>query len=436
MRPRTSDQRPGGSRHAALALAFLLAGLAASTRADTSRVKTGRGTFLVEIAAEDLVARGEGDDLVLVGPGDEELRLRPDPERPEGASREPILTIRRGGRPVATIRRISTAQVQVQPTAVGPGRTILGGGRMGAAWTLAITPDGKTLASGHQGSLRVWDLAARTERFNVPVPKIVRRVALTPDGSTIASTEYTFADGKPVGNVVVRDGKTGEVRKVGKPVETGLHGVAIDHDGKVIVSSSWGEADIHVWDAATAGEVGTLKGHTGAVATIAYSPDGKALASAGDTTVRLWDVDSGTVRKVFRGHTKSVESVAFSGDGKTLASGGGDETARAWDVATGRLLATVECDDPVLAVAISPDGKSIASASARWGNGFYDQSPAEVQVWDVATSRRIAKLPDQPSQVFSMVYTPDGKSLITASLSGAVIVWDLAAFGPKADAPK
>ncbi len=430
MRPRTSDRGPAF----ALALALLLAGLANSSRGDTTRVKTGRGTFLVEIDAPDLAARGDGDDLVLVGPGDEELRLRLEPERPEGSSREPVMTIRREGRPVVTIRRISTARVQ--PTASGPGRTILGGGGLGPAWALAITPDGKTLASGHQGSLRVWDLATRTERFGVPVPKIVRRVAFTPDGSTIASAEYTFVGGKPVGNVVVRDGKTGEARRMGKPVDTGLHGVAIDHEGKVIVSSSWGEADMHVWDAATAGEVGTLKGHTGAVSTIAYSPDGKTLASAGDTTVRLWDVDTGTVRKIFRGHTKSVESLAFSADGKTLASGGGDDTARAWDVATGKLLATIECDDPVLAVAISPDGKAIASASARWGNGFYGQAPAEVQVWDVASSRRLAKLPDQPNQVFGMVFTPDGKSLITASLSGAVIVWDLAEFRAGAGAPK
>ena len=80
-------------------------------------------------------------------------------------------------------------------------------------------------------------------------------------------------------------------------------------------------------------------------------------------------------------------------------------------------------------MAISPDGKTWSPPpAARWGDGFYGRAPAEVQVWDVATGKPVITLPTQPNQVFAMVFTPDGKSLITASLSGAVTIWDLAAF--------
>jgi WD40 repeat protein len=407
--------------------------LASTARCDTFRVTTNRGTYLVEVSAPDVTVKGDGDDLVVSRFKGDEVRLKLEVDRAERNSKEPVLTLQREGKVIVSARRVSSGPAS--PTPSTPGRTILGGRASSSAWSLAISPDGKTLVSGSQGFIRVWDLPSLTERFNVPTGKTVRRVALTPDGSSIASVEYAFNAGKAIGNVVIRDGKTGETRRVLAAVEA-IHGVAISPDGKVIVSSSWSERDIRVWSAEQVEQVGTLKGHSGVVGTIIYSSDGKTLASAGDTTVRLWDVDTGAVRQILRGHQGSVESVSLSGDGKVVASCGFDETARAWDAATGKLLATFQHDDPVLSVAVSPDGKTVASASGRWGSGFYGQAPAEVQVWDVAASKPIATLPKQPNQVFAMVFTPDGKSLITASLSGAVTIWDLASFQEDNGSPK
>src|SRR5262245_45484368 len=85
---------------------------------------------------------------------------------------------------------------------------------------------------------------------------------------------------------------------------------------------------------------GTLKGHTKAVVCVAYSPDGKTLASGSlDTTVKLWDVRTGKERATLKGHTDKVWSVAFSPDGKTLASGSHDKTIKLWDVQTGKVRA-------------------------------------------------------------------------------------------------
>jgi WD40 repeat protein len=106
--------------------------------------------------------------------------------------------------------------------------------------------------------------------------------------------------------------------------------VAFSPDGKTLASGS-DDNTIKLWDVATGKEQATLKGHTAWVASVAFSPDGKTLASGGDTTVRLWDME-GKELATLKGHTKGVNSVAFSPDGKTLASGSQDKTIKLWDV--------------------------------------------------------------------------------------------------------
>lgn len=136
--------------------------------------------------------------------------------------------------------------------------------------------------------------------------------------------------------------------------------------------------EVQLWDIAAGQRTRAFTGHTGHVLTVAFSPDGKLLASGGnDTTVRLWDVATGQSLAKLTGHTKAVYCVKFSPDGKTLVSGG-DETIRLWDVATGKSLwksNTVW----VQSVAFSPDGKTLVSA----GDGN------QVQLWDAATGKKL-----------------------------------------------
>jgi WD40 repeat protein len=162
----------------------------------------------------------------------------------------------------------------------------------------------------------------------------------------------------------------------------------------------------------------TLGGHTTTVWTIAFSPDGKQLASsAGGYAIKLWDIASGVLLQALTGHTSVVSSILFSSNGKLLASASFDHTIRLWDAASGALLHTLE-GHPSFAqlIAFSPNGKLLASTSRD----------NDIKLWDTASGVLLQTLKRHLSTVTAVAFSPDGRLLVSASYSNALALWETA----------
>src|SRR5262249_52469786 len=152
-------------------------------------------------------------------------------------------------------------------------------------------------------------------------------------------------------SVKVWDAQTGERLLSVDGHSGGVQSVAFSPDGKYLASSSvgigpgsiQGEAQVKVWDAQTGRELSghTGKGFHGAVTRVIFSPDGKRLASAShEKTVDVWDAQTGRETVTLKGHSGYIRSIVFSPDGKRLASASDDNTVKVWDAQTGQELLT------------------------------------------------------------------------------------------------
>jgi hypothetical protein len=195
-----------------------------------------------------------------------------------------------------------------------------------------------------------------------------------------------------------------------------INSVAFSPDGKMLASAS-SDQTIRLWEVASGESRRELPGHAGAFNNVAFSPDGKMLASASfDDTIRLWEVASGESHRELKGHSDPIWSVAFSPDGKILASASLDSTIRLWEVTSGESRRELKGHTSyVVGVAFSPDGKMLASASLD----------GTIRLWDAASGESHRELIGHTDDVNSMAFSPDGKMLASASSDQTIWLWDL-----------
>ncbi|KAF7977773.1 hypothetical protein HWV62_2657 [Athelia sp. TMB] len=194
--------------------------------------------------------------------------------------------------------------------------------------------------------------------------------------------------------------------------------VAFSPDGRHIASGSE-DGTVHIWDAETSLlAAGPIRGHTGPVRSVSFSPDGHKVASGSDDrTVCIWDGETGALAAgPFLGHTGDVLSVAFSPDGRQVASGSGDCSVRIWNTEAGAPAAGPfeGHTGGVNSVAFSPDRRKIASGS----------SDETIRVWDVEIGTLVAgPFTGHTHRVRSVVFSPDGRHVASGSDDRTVCIW-------------
>jgi eukaryotic-like serine/threonine-protein kinase len=292
-----------------------------------------------------------------------------------------------------------------------------------AVFGLAYHPAGTRIASsGQAGLIDVWDVATGTlVRSLRGHTGTVYCVAYSPDGKRLASGDgcppWEHVDHlRTPGIVRVWEEATGHESLVLRGHTQNVMGVSFSPDGHRLATVSGGvlavplvaakPGELMIWEAKDGALVRTLRGHEGPLTTVAYSPDGRTLAtSSWDRTIMLWDARDGTRRSSLSAHQDWVCHVAFDGSGQRLATAGADGAVRLWDVASGRSLGTFHGHTQnVTCVAFDPIGNRLASASS-------DQT---VKVWDSSASREAISWRGR-GPVVRLAFFPDSRRLILGS---------------------
>jgi eukaryotic-like serine/threonine-protein kinase len=443
------------------------------------RVKTPEGTLVIKVDDPAVAIRIDGDVVVIGSAGPQEIRLRAGRHHVQAIKdgkpvRDQLVTIARGGKEIVNVdfelaETPMTARNDRQPSMSAPSshvnQCMVCHGNASAlkadaplpsnhppldapptsvsvrknsapawgpsaararamVWSLAYSPDGRSLAIGQQGIdrppsvLRIWDIAQRREVAWFPHPVGYRSVAFSSDGRTLAAGNF---DGNLSTLVLGDKWKIQTSENQGSPINT----LAFLPGGKTVAAGDWdGWVRFHGPDSLANGR--PLK-YSGKIWSLDVSPDGSTLAVGGEgNTIQVYDVPTRRLKATLEGHPQAVQAIDFSPDGKLLASAGG-YTVKIWDTATWKSSGEPINHHPeVVCVRFSPDGKLLAIADGESELPHYKLLPTAIILWDVATRDEVRWLRGHTNTIWALAFSPDGKTLASGSADQTVKFWDTA----------
>jgi WD40 repeat protein/serine/threonine protein kinase len=269
--------------------------------------------------------------------------------------------------------------------------------------------DQKIFTLGEDSMIKVWDTASGQERmtFRGAADHSIHALAISPDGRRLATANserlylWDSANGQHLWTFKVHEGR--------------VSSSAFSPDGQRIVTGG-SDRLVKFWRTMDGQELLVLKGHAAPVRCVAISRDGQRIASgSADRTAKVWDANSGQTLLTLTGHALGIDAVAFTPDGRGIVTGSEDQTAALWDSATGQRLVTFKGHTSgVASVAISPDGKQILTGSG-------DQT---ARVWEIATGQEVCILKGHEAGLKSAVFSSDGKRILTGSMDHTTKLWD------------